>query len=69
MVTKKFFNGEIELLRVEDLAKTVGVHMETIKRYIRAGKLKARKIGKRYYVSKESLKEFVNAGEQGEGKG
>ena len=62
MVTKKFFNGEIELLRVDDLVKTLGIHRETVRRYIRAGKLKARKIGRRYYVSKDSLKEFVNGG-------
>lgn len=56
----KLLNGEIELLKVEDLAEALKCHIETIRRYIRAGKLKAQKIGKRYYVSKENLKAFVN---------
>jgi len=57
---KKFFNGDIELLKVEDIAKTLDVSLETIRRYVRAGKLKAQKIGKRYYVSKDNFKSFVN---------
>jgi len=58
----KLFNGEIEALRVEDIAKALKCHPLTIRRYIRAGKLKAQKIGRRYYVSKDSLKEFINGG-------
>ena len=59
-MVKKFFNGEVELLKVEDIAKSLGIHLETIRRYIRRDKLKARKIGRRYYVSKDMFKEFVN---------
>lgn len=65
MKTKKFFDGDIELLKVEDIAETLGVHAVTIRRYIRIGSLKARKIGKRWYISKERFREFVDgAGEQ-----
>jgi len=60
MTSKKFFGGEIELLKVEDIGKTLDVSLETIRRYIRTGKLKAQKIGQRYYVSKDSFKAFVN---------
>lgn len=60
MTTIKLLGGEIELLKVEDLAKALNCNMETIRRYIRQGKLKAQKIGKRYYVSKENLKAFAN---------
>ena len=60
MVSKKFFGGEIELLKVEDIANTLDVSLETIRRYMRTGKLKAQKIGRRYYVSKDSFKDFVN---------
>jgi len=62
MQTKKFFNGEIELLRVEDIADSLNAHKVTIRRYIREGKLKATKIGKRWYITKERFKEFVNGG-------
>jgi excisionase family DNA binding protein len=60
MTSIKLFSGEIELLKVEDIAKALDVNMETIRRYIRKGKLKAQKIGKRYYVSKENLITFTN---------
>lgn len=63
MAIKNFFNGEIELLEVEDVAKELGVHQVTIRRYIRGGRLKATKIGKRWYISKERFIEFVNGGE------
>ena len=59
-MVKKLFNGEVELLKVGDIAKTLDIHPETILRYIRRDKLKAQKIGRRYYVSKEMFKEFVN---------
>lgn len=60
----KFFNGEIELLKVEDIAKTLKVNKITIRRYIQAGKLKAQKIGRNYYISKESFREFINGGKE-----
>ena len=59
-MTKKFFGGEIELLKVEDIAKTLDVSLETIRRYVRTGKLQAQKIGRRYYVSKDSFRAFAN---------
>lgn len=59
-MTKKFFGGEVELLKVEDIATTLDVSLETIRRYVRTGKLKAQKIGRRYYVSKDSFKAFAN---------
>jgi len=59
-MTKKLFNGEIELMPLDALAKKLGIHIVTIRRYVRQGKLKARKIGRSYYVSKDNLKDFVN---------
>lgn len=58
--TKKFFNGEIELLKVEDIAREMEIHPVTVLRYIRQGRLKARKMGRRYYISKDALREFFN---------
>lgn len=60
MTSVKMFSGEVELLKVEDIAKTLDVNLETIRRYIRQGKLKAQKIGRRYYVSKVNIITFVN---------
>jgi len=58
----KLFSGEIELLKVEDISQALDVNMETIRRYIRTGKLKAQKIGRRYYVSKDNFKAFTDGG-------
>jgi len=63
MTSKKFFGGEIELLKVEDISQALNVSMETIRRYVRTGKLKAQKIGRRYYVSKDNFKAFANGGQ------
>lgn len=60
MTSVKLFSGEVELLKVEDIAKTLNVNLETIRRYIRQGKLKAQKIGRRYYVSKSNIIAFCN---------
>ena len=60
MTSKKFFGGEIELLKVEDISQALNVSMETIRRYVRTGKLKAQKIGRRYYVSKDSFRAFAD---------
>jgi excisionase family DNA binding protein len=57
---KKFFNGDIELMSLDILAKKLEIHIVTLRRYVREKKLKARKIGRRYYVSRDSLKDFVN---------
>ncbi len=62
MTAIKLFSGELELFKVEDIAKELGCNMETIRRYIRQGKIKAQKIGRRYYVSKDNLKAFANGG-------
>ena len=66
---KKLFNGEIEILTVGDMAKTLGVNIHTIRRYVRTGKLKAQKIGRNYYVSKENFREFVSGGRTAEATG
>ena len=59
-MTSKFFNGEIELLKVNDIAKNLKAHPGTILRYIRAKRLRAVKIGRNYFVSKENLKRFID---------
>lgn len=43
-----------------DLSKTLDVTLTTLRKYVRIGELKARKVGRRYVVSHESLKEFLN---------
>jgi len=57
---EQFIKEEIQLYTVDEIAKILQAHTVTIRRYIREGKIKAQKIGKRYYVTKENLKAFVS---------
>lgn len=51
----------IELYTLQELSKKLGIHMVTLQRYCRRGKLKAQKIGRGWLVSGENLKAFINA--------
>ncbi len=50
--------GDMKLYEVEELAEMLGVGAPTIRRYLREGQLKGRKLAKRWYVSEENLKEY-----------
>jgi excisionase family DNA binding protein len=43
------------LYSLEDVASRLGLHVRTVRSYVRSGRLKAVKIGKQYRVSRESL--------------
>ena len=49
---------------VEDLVKILKVSDFTIREYLKAGKLKGRKIAKRWLVSEEEFKNFLEKGVQ-----
>jgi excisionase family DNA binding protein len=55
--------GEIKLLTLEEVSEIIGIGPVSIRRWIREGKLKAKKIGPRYYVQEEHLKEFLTSPE------
>lgn len=48
-----------DILRTEEVAAMLGVGEQTVWRYIRSGKIPARKIGKRYFVSRETILAMV----------
>lgn len=60
----KLFSCNLELITIDKIAVKLRVHPETMRRYIRQGKLKAQKIGRTYYVSKDNFMEFVSGGKQ-----
>ncbi|MCB4792704.1 MAG: excisionase family DNA-binding protein [Elusimicrobia bacterium] len=62
MAIKKFFNGELEIIDIAALAKELNVHKVTLLRKIRENKLAAQRIGRSYWVSKDSLKTFLDDG-------
>ena len=60
--------GELKLFSVDELAETLNVTRLTIRTYCREGRLRARKVGNRWFVSEESLKEYFNNPSSGKGK-
>ncbi|MEU3057938.1 helix-turn-helix domain-containing protein [Streptomyces griseus] len=48
-------NDERELYSVGEVAELLGLHVRTVRNYVREGRLKAVRIGKQYRISKEDL--------------
>jgi len=57
IVPIKFDNSKLYSIR--DLEKILPITPLTIRKYIREGKIKGRKIGKNWYVIKEDLEAFL----------
>ena len=54
-------NKENDFYKAEDLAEKLNVNIMTIYRYIKAGKLKAHKIGKEFRISKLEFDMFLKS--------
>jgi len=52
-------NKEKEFYKVEDLAELLEVNIMTIYRYIKAGRLKAYKIGRDFRIDKDEFNAFL----------
>jgi excisionase family DNA binding protein len=52
---------ETTLYSIEDLSGVLKLHPKTILRFIHEGKIKARKIGRSWRVSRDALKEYAHA--------
>lgn len=48
-----------ELYSVEQVATRLGLHVRTVRNYVRDGRLKATRIGKQYRVAAEDLEAFT----------
>ncbi|HJQ48807.1 MAG TPA: helix-turn-helix domain-containing protein [Amycolatopsis sp.] len=55
-----------QLYSVEDVADRLGLHVRTVRGYVRDGKLNAVRIGKQYRISHEDLEAFVGTPVGGE---
>jgi predicted site-specific integrase-resolvase len=58
--------GKKRYYLVEDLVKILPINALTIRGYLRKGRIKGRKMGKLWYVSKENLEAFLE-GDKAEG--
>lgn len=62
-------SGERELYSVGEVAERLGLHVRTVRNYVRDGRLKAVRIGKQYRISRadfEALTSLPEAGDAGE---
>jgi len=55
--------GELELFDVQELADILGLQVLTVRRMLKGGKLRGRKLAKRWYVTSDSLKEYFTLSE------
>ena len=51
-----------EYLSVEKVATKLGLHVRTVRAYVRQGRLKASRIGKQYRIAQADLESFTTAG-------
>ena len=50
--------GELALYDLEELSEKLQVNVRSLRRWIREGKIKAKKVGVKYYVTEQSLNEY-----------
>lgn len=51
--------GGLEFYTTQEAATQLSLHPTTLLRYIKTGKIKAKKVGKRYLIQQEMLVEFL----------
>lgn len=52
---------EKDFYNLQEIAELLNMNLQTIRKYVRAGELKASKIGKQYIITKENLKAFIDS--------
>jgi excisionase family DNA binding protein len=55
-------NQETHLYSLDRVAERLGLHVRTVRAYVRTGRLKAIRIGKQYRVAREELEAIIGAG-------
>ena len=52
--------NEKSVYDLKDLSKKLKISIRTLRKYIKDGKLKAKKVGKAYYVTEPNLMAFLD---------
>lgn len=55
--------GDMELYDVEELSKLLGIQDSTIRKLLKDGTLKGRKLARRWFVTDQSIKDYFNEAE------
>jgi excisionase family DNA binding protein len=53
---------EPRMYSLDQVAERLGLHVRTVRAYVRTGRLKAIRIGKQYRVTREELESIIGAG-------
>ena len=63
--------GDLHLFDVQELSKKFGVNPVTVRGYMRSGRLKGKKIGRKWYLTEEALRAYFTlpGDEKAEGTG
>jgi excisionase family DNA binding protein len=56
--------GEVRLFSVKELAEKFDMHPVTIRRYLEAGIIQGKKLGRKWFVSEETLREYFKQWQQ-----
>lgn len=51
--------GDTTFYTTEELSKILGITLQTLRKYIKSGKLKGKKIGGTWFVDESNLKKFL----------
>lgn len=51
--------GNMNIYSTEDIAKLLNIHILTVRRYLKEGKIKGHKLGKRWYVTEEAIQDLL----------
>ena len=53
--------GQSEYLTVEEAAGKLRLHIDTMRRYMREGRLRGAKVGKRYLIPATEIQKYLDA--------
>lgn len=53
----------MKIYNLKELTNLLGLNIQTIRQYIKEGKIKASKVGTHYMVTDEAVQEFLKANE------
>lgn len=53
----------MKIYDLKEVVKILGLNIQTVRKFIKEGKLKASKVGTHYMVTEDAIKEFLKATE------
>jgi predicted site-specific integrase-resolvase len=52
--------GNLILFDLEELSKELDISVFSLREYIKKGKLRAQKLGKKYFITQDSINDYFN---------